>query len=55
MSLKAINKKYQHSVAGITVGSRAAARDLQRALRAGGTPVEESKIVQRLLIERVVR
>jgi hypothetical protein len=63
-SVKAIVKKYQHTVNGVTVGNREAARVMQRTLRQealekhGVVPkhvIDETKIVQRVLIERYVR
>lgn len=56
MSVKALIKKYQYNVAGVTVKTREQARNIQRAMRAADPKVvNETKIVQRLLMERVVR
>lgn len=55
MSVKAISKKYRYNVNGITTVTRNEARVLQRSLRAAGEPADQTKIVQRVVMERVVR
>lgn len=55
MSIKTINKQYRYKVAGVQVGNREAARVLQRSMRRAGEAVEDTKIVQQVLMERIVR
>lgn len=53
---KIIQRKYQYTVDGVTVGTREKARSIQRAMRAADPKlIDETKIVQRILMERVVR
>lgn len=47
-------KKYEHSINGLTVATREAARIIQRALRDPVTGTAP-RIMQKLTIERVVR
>ena len=63
MSVKAIVKKYNYSVGGVAVRTREQAREMQRGLRSGAAIdgvvpqqiVQDTKIVQRVLMERIVR